>query len=64
MEEKQIDTSELAEILDARDKLCAFCGCVEYCDCCHVTTLANNAMNCCSEYSEETEDEADSEKAE
>lgn len=48
--------TELAELCDARDKLCGYCEANE-CEKCIVTTLIDDAFNECEE--EEEEDEND-----
>ncbi len=48
----KITREELAKICDAKDTICQACGCIEYCDECHVTHVVNEAFNNCDEYSE------------
>lgn len=48
---KNISTNELAELLDARDKLCAFCE-NDNCEKCQVTMLIDDAYNECPETDE------------
>lgn len=48
---KRMDREELAELLDARDKLCAFCE-NNNCEKCQVTMLIDDAYNECPEADE------------
>ena len=51
---KTISESELAEIMDARDKMCDFCD-GGNCSSCKVEELANEAMNSVGEDEDEEE---------
>ncbi len=46
-----MDREELAELLDARDKLCAFCE-NNNCEKCQITMLIDDAYNECPEADE------------
>ena len=55
---KTITSDELAEFMDARDKICDFCGSCE-CNGCIVNELASDAMNSVSDdegYDDEDEE--------
>lgn len=51
MNGEKISMDELAELLDARDKLCAFCE-NDNCEKCQVTILINDAYCECPEADE------------
>ena len=53
-----ITKGELAELCDARDKLCGFCEANE-CEKCIVTNLINDAINECEESEEEETEKID-----
>lgn len=50
-EKNKIDVFKIAELYDARDKLCYFCE-TDECEKCIVTQLVNNAL---AEYEEEND---------
>lgn len=51
MNSEKISMNELAELLDARDKLCTFCE-NDNCEKCQVTILINDAYCECPEADE------------
>ncbi len=55
--ERTITREELAKICEARDVICAACGCIEYCDHCQVTAVVDDACNDCPEYTNDTCDD-------
>ena len=57
MEKRVISSEELAEICNARDVICKACGCIEYCDHCHVTAVVDDACNDCPEYKSDASDD-------
>ena len=57
-----VDRDKLAELLDARDKLCGFCENHDFCEKCQVTLLIDDAyveFECENESEEDDEYEID-----
>lgn len=54
-----IDRDELAELCDARDKLCGFCENTDACEKCQVTLLIDQAFSECEEYEDDESDDED-----
>ena len=48
-----MDREKLAELCDARDKLCGFCENADFCEKCQVTLLIDQAYNELEEEEEE-----------